>query len=95
MAIVVIGEIPGGNAQMDQGLMQAVGISPGNPPAGALMRMSGPMDGGYRIISVWELEDAWQIFRRDKLEPAFKQMGRELPEPKVSQLDNVMIAPQR
>lgn len=93
MAILVIGEVPGGSAETDQAIQQAAGVSPSSPPAGALLRLSGPIDGGWRVISVWESEEAWNTFRRDKLEPAFRQMGREGPQVTVSPLHDVRINP--
>ena len=94
MAIAVIGELAGGNAQVDQQMMQTLGVSPTNPPAGGLARMGGPLDGTYQIISVWESEQAWEKFKSERMEPAFKQMGRPMPDFKVWQLDTFMTPQQ-
>ena len=94
MAIIVFTEIPGGNAEKDQQMMQAVGVAPGKLPAGASLRAAGPIDGGWRVISIWDSEDSWNKFRRETLEPAWKQMGVQ-PQAKVSQLNSVMMAPQQ
>ena len=90
MALLVIGRVAGGNAQLDQQTMQGIGVSPQNPPAGVLLRIAGPVEGGYRVITVWESAEAWETFRRDRLEPYFKQAGREAPSFEVSPIDMYM-----
>ena len=94
MAIVVIGELKGGNAQLDQEMSQKLGVSPTSPPEGALARLAGPVEGGWRVISVWESQDAWDKFRRERMEPAFKEAGREMPTYQVGQLETFFTAPQ-
>ena len=94
MAIVIIGELPGGNAQFDQEMMRQIGVSPTSPPDGALARFAGPIEGGWRVISVWESQDAWEKFRRERMEPAFKQAGRDMPTYQVGQLETFFTAPQ-
>ena len=91
MAILVIGNVPGGNAEMDQQMMQSIGVSADNPPAGGLVRLSGPVEGGYRVITVWESQEAWDAFKRDRLEPFFQKAGREFPAFEVSPLDGFMV----
>jgi len=71
MAFAIIGTTPGGTAESDFAVMAAAGLIE-NPPAGALARMAGPMPGGWRVISVWESREAWEKFRAERLEPAFK-----------------------
>jgi len=94
VAIAVIGEMPGGNAETDQAMMQQLGVSPTSPPAGSLARMAGPMEGGWRIISVWESQEAWDTFRRERLEAAFQQMGRPAPSFQVWQIET-FFTPQK
>ena len=36
-------------------------------PAGLLAHVSGPIDGGWRVINVWESEAAFQRFRSERL----------------------------
>ena len=91
MAILVIGNVPGGSAEMDQQMMQGIGVSIDNPPAGGLVRISGPVEGGYRVITVWESEEAWDTFKRDRLAPFFEKAGRPLPSFEVSPLDGFMV----
>ena len=92
MAIAVSGTIPGGSAQMDQQMMDQIGVSAGSPPAGGLARMAGSTSDGYRVMSIWESEEAWDAFKRDKLEPFFKQAGRPAPTFEIWQLDTFFTA---
>ena len=45
------------------------------PPPGSLVHMSGPMEGGWRIIEVWESEEAATAFYGSE---AFQQMAQSL-----------------
>lgn len=39
----------------------------GPPPEGLVVHAAGPTDEGFRIIAIWESEEAWQRFRADRL----------------------------
>jgi hypothetical protein len=39
----------------------------GPTPDGLVLHAAGPTDEGFRIIAVWESEDAWERFRADRL----------------------------
>jgi len=39
----------------------------GPTPAGLVLHAAGPTDEGFRIIAVWDSEDAWERFRADRL----------------------------
>jgi hypothetical protein len=41
----------------------------GPTPEGLILHAAGPTDEGFRIIGVWESEDAWQRFRKERLDP--------------------------
>jgi hypothetical protein len=41
--------------------------------------MPGPTDEGFRIIGVWESEDAWQRFRKERLAPDAEGVGQIPP----------------
>ena len=43
---------------------QALG---GSAPEGLILHAAGPTDEGFRIIAVWESEDAWLRFLADRL----------------------------
>ena len=41
----------------------------GATPEGLLLHAAGPTDEGFRIVGVWESEEAWERFRADRLAP--------------------------
>ena len=93
MAVVVIGEIPGGTAEQDEAMMKELGLE-GNPAPGVLMRLAGPIPGGWRIVSIWESEDAFQNFRRDRLLPLLAKRGGPMPQVQIWPMQSV-LTPQR
>ncbi len=51
-------------------------------PEGLVLHVAGPTDEGFRIIAVWESQDAWQRFRGERLLPAVAALGGPArPEP--------------
>ncbi len=47
-------------------------------PDGLVLHAAGPTDEGFRIIGVWESEEAWQRFRADRLDPDAERVA-EIP----------------
>ena len=93
MAVLVIGEVPGGDAALEARLTQELGFQ--NAPApGSLARFAGPTANGWRVVSVWESEETFRAFEREKLLPALERLGVSArPTMQVSPLDSVRIAP--
>ena len=96
MVVMVIGEMQGGDAARDQRIMQELGLQSA-PAPGAIARFAGPTDNGYRVITVWESEEAFRTFQRDRLLPTLERLG--LPSAgaanaQVLPLDSYRIAPQ-
>jgi hypothetical protein len=44
-------------------------------PKGLILHLAGPTDEGFRIIDVWETEEAWQEFRASRLAPMIAALG--------------------
>jgi hypothetical protein len=79
MAIAVITDNPTGSAEQDDAMVERV--LPGRQtPSGAVARLAGPWEGGWRVLSVWESQEAFDAFRRERLEPALRQAGRPIPQ---------------
>ena len=53
MAVLVLIDVPGGSSDLEDALTEAWGTV-SRPPEGNLLRMGGPMDGGWRVVSLWE-----------------------------------------
>jgi hypothetical protein len=60
MAIAQVHEIQGYTKEGYEQGMAELGLA--GPPPGSLVHMSGPMEGGWRIIEVWESEEAATAF---------------------------------
>ena len=89
MAVIVIGEIPGGTAEQDEAIMMELGLE-GNPAPGALMRLAGPIPGAWRVVSIWESEEAFQTFRRDRLIPGLAKRGGPPPQFQIWPMSSVL-----
>lgn len=51
-------------------------------PDGLILHLAGPTDEGFRIIAVWNSEQAWQLFHAERLQPAVAALGGPArPEP--------------
>ncbi len=87
MAVAIIGTRAGGNAALDQRVMQEVG----GPPPGALLRLAGPTKDGWRVLSVWESEAVFEAFKKEKLLPAFQRLGEQPPTFEVWPLEQVRV----
>ena len=64
-----------------------------NPPDGGLVHTAGfdEQAGVFRIFDVWESQQAWEAFSRDRLMPIVKPMmeqGSRAPETRVYPLHN-------
>ncbi len=93
MAVAIVDEIAGATAEMDQQVRKEMGVE-GGLPRGALLRLAGPMDGGWRIVSVWESEEAFLTFQREVLRPALRRLGveHEPAAPTFWKLHELMVA---
>jgi hypothetical protein len=78
MAVVFLIEIPGFTPEQSAAVLQALGLDK-NPAVGQVMHLEGPMDGGMRVVDVWESEEASQAFVRDRLAAAFEKAGTTFP----------------
>jgi len=50
-----------------------------NPPRGLVFHISGPMEGGWNAIDVWESREAFDRFLQERLGPAIAALGDEAP----------------
>jgi hypothetical protein len=61
-------------------------------PHGLILHLAGPTDEGFRIIAVWESEQAWQRFQAERLRPAVVALGGPArPEPTFRDLHAVHL----
>ena len=76
MAVVVVNEIEGGDQAFYDQVNPKV-MPDGKLPDGCLAHIAGPMDGGWRVITVWDSDEQFQKFRDEKLIPAIGEAGGE------------------
>lgn len=74
MGFVVTIEVPGGTLEIQRSLMQEMGIAAAEP-AGLRFRTSGPIPGGWRVVTGWDSPEDFHRFRTEKLLPAFAKQG--------------------
>ena len=75
MAVVVVNEMEGGS----QDLYDQVNpkVMPDGLPDGCQAHIAGPVEGGWRVITVWESDERFQQFRDETLIPALREAGGE------------------
>jgi len=76
MAVVVVNEIEGGNQDFYEQVNPKV-MPGGQLPDGCQVHIAGPMEGGWRVITVWDSDEQFQQFRNEKLIPAMQEAGGE------------------
>ena len=92
MAFVRLFDNPDGTQEQYDAARQAVNIDETNMPAGSVLHVAGPSpDGGWRVVEVWESEDAAQKFDEEVLMPVLQRVGVERPEPQVWQAHNLVV----
>jgi hypothetical protein len=92
MAVVVIDHAPGFTANQWEEMQRRFN-EPATPPRGIIVQLAGPFESGWRVISVWESQEAYETFRRDRLAPVIQQMGIA-DQVQIAPVHTVMIAPQ-
>ena len=75
MAVVIVNEIEGATQDFYDQVNPKV--MPGGLPDGCQVHIAGPMENGWRVISVWDSDESFQQFRDEKLIPALREVGGE------------------
>ena len=78
MATAYLIEIPNVSQEQGAAILRELGLST-TPPAGQILHIEGPMDGGLRVVDVWESEEAFNAFVGGTLVPACQRAGVPLP----------------
>ena len=82
MAIAILAEIPGLTREQYELVLTRVNVS--GSPAGALFHAGGPIEGGYRIMEVWDTsESAEKFYNSETLKAATAPLPAELQQPRV------------
>src|SRR5215470_1578724 len=93
MALAFLFEIPGvTEAQQDQ-IMEHLQRG-GKTAQGRIFHLDGPMEGGWRILDVWESQEALNTFFQEALGPTLQALGLALAQPRqVWTVHNSLIGP--
>ena len=78
MALAFLIEIPNMTAAQGAAVLRELGFTD-RAPAGQILHIEGPMEGGYRVVDVWESQEVFQTFVQEQLGPAFARAGLTLP----------------
>jgi hypothetical protein len=80
MSVVVSAVAPGLNAEMYEAITSRV--MPGDQlPDGCELHIGGPVEQGWRVITVWESREAFGRFREEKLLPTIRELAGDEPPP--------------
>lgn len=93
MAVVVVGNIPNGTKEMYEAVNDKV--MPGRElPEGCQAHIAGPVDGGWRVITVWDAAEDFHRFRDERLMPAFQELGAGPggPEVDIGEVDTLLLS---
>jgi hypothetical protein len=94
MAVVIVNEIDGGSQEMYDAVNPKV-MPGGDLPEGCQLHIAGPIDGGWRVITVWDSEEQFNEFRDTTLIPALQEAGegaRVAPSISVRPVYNLLTA---
>jgi hypothetical protein len=86
--ILVVIEVPGGSSDLDEALSDAWNLT-GNPPPGNRLRMAGPMDGGWRVISLWDSVERFHEFLEGRLHLTLDEFADEQPTVTLWEIEKV------
>lgn len=95
MAVTFIMEIPGGTAEQYEAVMEKIGLAGPNPtlPEGGLVHCAYAIESGWRVIDVWESEEAFGRFFAERLQDAL--LAAQVPEfepPRFHLVHNLLVA---
>jgi|AntDryMetagUQ889_1029465.scaffolds.fasta_scaffold04559_2 hypothetical protein len=78
MAFCLIVENPDQSQEQAEQVLAHVRSTGPIPPEGAHLMLAGPASPGYRVISVWDSDEARERFFAERLAPAYKDAGLSL-----------------
>lgn len=94
MAVAVLFELAGEGIQEKYDFAVREAAPTGHVP-GRLVHVAGPVEGGWRVLDVWQSQEAFEGFLRERLGAALQRA--QLPEPKLTMfpvynLEEVQVA---
>jgi hypothetical protein len=79
MAIAMMVDNPAGSQDLYESIRAHIGLE---KPAGGIFHLAGPSpNGGWRVIEVWESQEAAEDFLQNRFMPALRALGVDGPPP--------------
>ena len=66
----------------------------GRKDEGLIFHVAGPIEGGWRIVDVWESQEAVNTFFQEQLGPAAQAAGMEMRIPQFWPVHNMLSGPE-
>lgn len=87
MALCMIVENSDQSPEQGEHVMAHVRSTGPVPPEGARLVLAGPANPGWRVISVWDSEEARDRFFAERLTPAYQEAGLSFESMERTQFD--------
>ena len=92
MAYVRLFDNPEGTQEQYDAARDRLGVTAENMPEGGVLHVAGPSPtGGWRVVEVWESEDAARKFDEETLLPLLQSVGVERPEAQTWPVHNLVV----
>ena len=78
MALAFLLEFPGATQKQFDQVAEKIGSS---SPPGLLYHVEGPIAGGWRVVDVWESQEAVETFLQETLGRVLQEAGIATPKP--------------
>jgi hypothetical protein len=95
MAVGVVIEVPGGTQEQYEALFEkimGVSVDEASNAPGGLVHIAGPMDGGYRLVDIWENREVAERFMNERIAPAAQELGlQQGPPPQFFEVRGLLI----
>ena len=84
MAVGIRIKIPGVSAEQFDKLDAVIDVR-GNRPDGLIFSLSGPIEGGWRVIDLWESRAQFDRFVTERVGPAMAAGGEPATQPDIAE----------
>jgi len=73
--ICLVVDVPGETQEHFEAVMESLALTGPVPPDGARLVASGPREGGWQTVSIWDSKEAMERFFEERLGPAYRDAG--------------------
>lgn len=92
MAFIRMFENPNVDQERYEAVFKLLGVSSDSLPDGGLVHVAGPgPNGAWRVVEVWESEEAARRFDEERVAPALEQAGVQRPAPETWPVYNLLV----